>query len=281
MQKTRYLTTGEFAKLVGVTKHTLFHYDQIGLFQPEFTAENEYRYYTMDQLDVFDIIYTLRDLGMPLRQIREYLSERTPQSLSELLKEEDRILRERIRNLKNKREWIRKKAEFLETAMHTDTDQAGIVYLPEKYYISRRILQNDERLWAIASGELLEECEKHGLCNVYGFGYRQELSAILAQQYDQYDAVYLMFDEKPKGIDYTVREEGLYVTAYHTGHWTTIGEAYQRLLDCAAEQGVTLKGPCYEDFLFDGLTKKRQEEYVTRIICRGSREVEKNESDRK
>ena len=30
-----YLTTGEFAKLVGTTKHTLFHYDAIGLFCPE------------------------------------------------------------------------------------------------------------------------------------------------------------------------------------------------------------------------------------------------------
>lgn len=73
MQKTRYLTTGEFARLAGVTKHTLFHYDEIGLFQPELTDTNGYRYYTVDQLDVFDIIYTLKNLGMPLGQIRDYL----------------------------------------------------------------------------------------------------------------------------------------------------------------------------------------------------------------
>ena len=30
-----YLTTGEFAKLAGVSKHTLFHYDKIGLLSPE------------------------------------------------------------------------------------------------------------------------------------------------------------------------------------------------------------------------------------------------------
>ncbi len=47
MKQTGYLTTGEFARLAGVTKHTLFHYDNIGLFQPEFTDENGYRYYTL------------------------------------------------------------------------------------------------------------------------------------------------------------------------------------------------------------------------------------------
>lgn len=35
MNKDRYLTTGEFAKLAGVTKHTMFYYDEIGLFSPE------------------------------------------------------------------------------------------------------------------------------------------------------------------------------------------------------------------------------------------------------
>lgn len=32
MNQERYIKTGEFAKLVGVTKHTLFYYDKIGLF---------------------------------------------------------------------------------------------------------------------------------------------------------------------------------------------------------------------------------------------------------
>ena len=44
--KQNYFTTGEFAKLVGVTKHTLFHYDKIGIFSPEIKEDNYYRYYS-------------------------------------------------------------------------------------------------------------------------------------------------------------------------------------------------------------------------------------------
>lgn len=268
MKKSGYLTTGEFAKLAGVTKHTLFHYDKIGLFQPEFTDENGYRYYTLDQIDVFDIIYTLKDLGMPLSEIRTYISNRTPESLLALLEEEDRILRERIRSLKRKRDWITQKSSFLKEALGTDLEDVVLLKLPDQYYISRQVPGNDERMWAQASGELLEECKKYRLQNIYGFGYRQELEDVLRGQHNQYDTVYLLFDERPRGVNCEIREAGQYVTVYHKGHWNTISTAYQRLIQYAGEQCLTLVGPCYEDFLFDGLTRKSVQEYVTRIICR-------------
>ncbi|WP_268334816.1 MerR family DNA-binding transcriptional regulator, partial [Bacillus inaquosorum] len=35
-----HLTTGQFSKLMGVSKDTLFHYDRIGIFSPELKADN-------------------------------------------------------------------------------------------------------------------------------------------------------------------------------------------------------------------------------------------------
>ena len=77
MNQERYIKTGEFAKLVGVTKHTLFYYDKIGLFSPEIKLENGYRFYSFDQLDVFDVIQTLRELDVSLEEIAEVVSKRT------------------------------------------------------------------------------------------------------------------------------------------------------------------------------------------------------------
>lgn len=51
--KQVYFTTGEFAKIVGVSKHTLFHYDKLGIFSPELKGENEYRYYSAFQVEPF------------------------------------------------------------------------------------------------------------------------------------------------------------------------------------------------------------------------------------
>ena len=40
MERKDYLTTGELTQLMGITKHTLFHYDDIGLFQPKYFTAN-------------------------------------------------------------------------------------------------------------------------------------------------------------------------------------------------------------------------------------------------
>ena len=77
MNQERYIKTGEFAKLVGVTKHTLFYYDKIGLFSPEIKLENGYRFYSFDQLDVFDVIQTLRELDVSLEEIKDSIFEAT------------------------------------------------------------------------------------------------------------------------------------------------------------------------------------------------------------
>ena len=72
-----YLTTGEFAKVVGVIKHTLFHYDKIGLFSPEVKLANDYRYYTVQQLDLFEVISILRELEMSLSDIKQYIEKKS------------------------------------------------------------------------------------------------------------------------------------------------------------------------------------------------------------
>ena len=64
-----YLTTGEFAKICGVNKQTLFHYDQIGILCPEIMGDNGYRYYSYLQLDTYNTIAMLKELDMPLSEI--------------------------------------------------------------------------------------------------------------------------------------------------------------------------------------------------------------------
>ena len=79
------IKTGEFAKLCGTNKRTLFHYDEIGLFSPASTDEKGYRYYSESQCDVFFTITCLKELGMPLKEIKEYISHQSPSAIEELL----------------------------------------------------------------------------------------------------------------------------------------------------------------------------------------------------
>ena len=87
LKKNKYLTAGEFAKICDIPKHVLFHYDDIGLFQPEYKAENGYRYYSYRQYDTFLVIMNLKKMGMSLKDIKVFLSKRDPSLFLSLLED--------------------------------------------------------------------------------------------------------------------------------------------------------------------------------------------------
>ena len=84
MHKQVIFHTGEFARMVGVNKKTLHYYDAQGIFCPDSVAPNGYRCYSSRQLYAFQLIRTLRELGLSLEEIRSSLARRSPQGLTTL-----------------------------------------------------------------------------------------------------------------------------------------------------------------------------------------------------
>lgn len=114
-----YLTTGEFAKLAGVSKHTLFHYDKIGLLSPEIKLpENQYRYYSISQLELLEIITLLKELDMPLSEIKSYLDNRTTSLFIELLTKEQTLIREKIQAMQQMERWIQEELTRFTMYLH-------------------------------------------------------------------------------------------------------------------------------------------------------------------
>ncbi|MDE7249121.1 MAG: MerR family transcriptional regulator [Lachnospiraceae bacterium] len=80
----------EFAKIASTNRKTLQYYDEIGLFSPAYVAENGYRYYSLLQLDQLALIAVLRDLGLPLREIKQYQEYGSAEELGHLLEAKSR-----------------------------------------------------------------------------------------------------------------------------------------------------------------------------------------------
>ena len=90
---------GDFARLCNTNKRTLFHYDEIGLFSPAYTDEKGYRFYTESQCDVFFTITCLKELGMPLKEIKRYIDHRNPADLERLLLEQQKKVKQELKRL--------------------------------------------------------------------------------------------------------------------------------------------------------------------------------------
>jgi DNA-binding transcriptional MerR regulator len=67
---------GELARRTGLTVRTLHHYDQIGLLSPSARSRSGHRLYQERDVARLQQIVSLRQLGLPLEEIRECLGRR-------------------------------------------------------------------------------------------------------------------------------------------------------------------------------------------------------------
>ncbi|MDO5522247.1 MAG: MerR family transcriptional regulator [bacterium] len=268
MNNGKYLSTGEFAKMMNVTKNTLFHYDQMGLFSPELKLENDYRYYYIYQSEELDAILLLKELGMSLTEIKEYLKERTPERMQELLLVQEQQLEEKIKSLKSKKSWIREKRKKIEQLDQVDLHLIQIQHFKERYYIKSSIDTPSEVEYSYQIGELIRKYKEKKGKMAYEISYLQKREAIGTGECLNYMDVALLLSERPTGIEYQVLEEGNFVVAYHSGHWNTIGETYKKMQDYINTENIEVEETFFEISLLDKLMVQEIEEYVTEIFVR-------------
>ena len=90
-------TTGEIAKLCGVSVRTVQYYDTRGVLRPSEFTEGGRRLYSEDDLERMKIICFLRDAGISINSIGELLSGNDPGSvISVLLEQQEQLLKAEI-----------------------------------------------------------------------------------------------------------------------------------------------------------------------------------------
>ncbi len=73
---SQYMSIGKVSKLKNVSIKSLRYYDQIGILKPAFVnTETNYRYYTENQLYLLDAITVCIKLGIPLKDLNNYVSK--------------------------------------------------------------------------------------------------------------------------------------------------------------------------------------------------------------
>ncbi|MBA2340727.1 MAG: MerR family transcriptional regulator [Pyrinomonadaceae bacterium] len=75
MKTTALFRARDFAERAGVTVRTLHHYDWLGLLKPSRYTQSGHRLYGEGELARLQQIVTLKFIGLPLKQIKEVLSE--------------------------------------------------------------------------------------------------------------------------------------------------------------------------------------------------------------
>lgn len=134
-------TTGEIAKLCGVSVRTVQYYDTRGILTPSELSEGGRRLYSEDDFKRMKIICFLRDAGISLSSIGELLSEDNPGNvISVLLRQQEQLLREEISERQARLDMLDAMKRELKSVENFSVESIGdIAYVMENKKKMRRL----------------------------------------------------------------------------------------------------------------------------------------------
>lgn len=140
-------TTGEVAKLCGVSVRTVQYYDTRGILVPTQLSEGGRRLYSEEDLQKMKVICFLRELDLPIHSIGELLSEEDPGSVIDLLlQQQEQALRQEISERQTRLELLEGLRRELQRVEHFSVESIGDV---------AKIMSNKQKLRKIRTVMLL------------------------------------------------------------------------------------------------------------------------------
>lgn len=122
---SQYMSIGKVSKLKNVSIKSLRYYDQIGILKPAFVnTETNYRYYTKDQLYLLDAITVCIKLGIPLKDLNNYV-ENDSINLQKLLYDGKILAEQKILEIHNCLGTLQ------ETLQNIGSSVSGMAKIPE------------------------------------------------------------------------------------------------------------------------------------------------------
>lgn len=113
--KERY-TVGEIARMFNISTDAVRYYDSLKILPSKRNAENKYRYYTREDLLCFYYLIMLKNLNLPLDNIRTMLNKSTLEYASSIIAAREKEIDAQIKELADLKEKIADYRTYFEGA---------------------------------------------------------------------------------------------------------------------------------------------------------------------
>lgn len=263
----KYLSVSEFANLAGTTRKNLIFYDNEGIFRPEKRLDNGYRYYSLFQLDTFALIQDLRGLDMPLKEIKKYLGERTPQNCIDLLENHKTLLEIRIKSLEASKFAIEQKVKLTKIGIDK-SDVEGVYFVtkaPIKVLEKKRKNLDIEYIMNDIT-DFVKHAQSIGAYMGYPIGVVIEAEQIERNEYTKLGRLFMEVANEVDDKYYKYYEETFCACILHRGLYEESYKSYEKLLDEIDKSEYERIGESYEYSILDFFSVKDEKDCLTEIV---------------
>ena len=196
-----FFTIGEISKLFNINSKTLRYYDEIDLFKPSYVDEhNKYIYYSIYQFECLETIQYLKELGLSLSKIKYHLNTLNLSSIVDSLEYQNKIIEEKINELKLIQQKINKKIfqiqdavqlDFLDQIREIDFEQRCVIEYKENIsykgveLLVRKLAKVSEYKVSLTYGDVGISISKDNLKNKIYTEYNRAFVIVEEGQYEK------------------------------------------------------------------------------------------------
>lgn len=241
------LSISEFARLCRTTRQTLIYYDKQDILSPNITNEKGYRFYTMDQLYSFFVIGFLKEMGVSLKEIKDYLHSRQKGKYLSLLENSLERVNRDISNLEKLKSKLENRIESTKEAcnMNLKLDPWLEEYDEEYIILSDEVESTSEVILKNALSNFINK-----VIPEYDTGYPSgayvSKNNLLESDFTKVSNYIVKTDEKLPSPRLMIKPKGLYASIVHFGDYYQTPESYVILMDFIKENNLKILGGAFE-----------------------------------
>ncbi|WP_313582456.1 MerR family DNA-binding transcriptional regulator [Lacrimispora sp.] len=116
------LRIGQVSKLYGISLDTLRHYDRKGLLEPIVDSQSGYRYYSLEHLDILEMILVGKFTEIPLDQMKEKIDSESINGYLSMIQEQRSRIYEKQKILNQLGQYTEGMLELLKTITEFKND---------------------------------------------------------------------------------------------------------------------------------------------------------------
>lgn len=170
----KYLSIGEVSKIKRISAKSIRYYGQLGILIPAYIIkETGYRYYTVEQLLIIDLIQICLDLGIPLKNFKKYVTDRESVDIRKLLEDGEILVNQKIKNLQAQKQFLSNISIHVERTnkvkhiKNTFTED-----IPDRYFLTIDYDKKDldYKTVTLEYSKLFKQCSALGIADTFNQG---------------------------------------------------------------------------------------------------------------
>lgn len=276
MTESLLLSTGEFARMCNVSRELLVHYDKIGLLKPQAVSENGYRYYSLRQLYLFDVIRFFIDTGMSTKEVRDYLENRSTDLFLSTIQDGIDAL-QRQRDLLDARIGMMEKMRYLtQRATSFPKGQVQLTFWDDVCLLATpvRSRERTQGAYAAAVSEHSDFCRNVAGTSKFPLGRIVDIPDADEPRRFYYTHLVTWISPPDRRMRPALagrlisKPKGTYAVILHQGGTSSAWRSYASLLGYLDKEGFTPQGPIYEMDMNSYLMSDSTDDYLLHISVR-------------